>query len=76
MFSHIGMNSRGRPLTNHELVVEFIAAQSGLRVSAELDHDVYPTGIKLSDEQLAPFASPTFLDGEWNYDLLTRPFKT
>src|SRR5258705_9761637 len=50
------MNWRGRPLTSHEVVVELIAAvttRSGLNVRAELDRDLYPTGVEGTDEQIA-----------------------
>jgi hypothetical protein len=42
LFSHIGMNWRGRPLSSHEAVVELTAAtatKSGPRVGAALDRD-------------------------------------
>jgi hypothetical protein len=73
MFAHITMNWRGRPLTSHEAVIELIGAtttRQGLRVQAELDSGTYPTGLKVSDEELA--AVPLFrheFHGEWNYTL-------
>jgi hypothetical protein len=73
LFSHITMNWRGRPLTSHEVVVNLIAAtttRTGLRVHAELDTGSYPTGIKISDAQMAalPVTRHTF-HGDWNYTL-------
>jgi len=73
LFSHILMNWRGRPLVSHEVVVDLIAAtttRTGLRVHAELDPGVYPTKIKILDEQMAdlPLARHDF-HGEWNYTL-------
>ena len=80
MFSHICMNWRGRPLTSHEVVVELIAAtttKSGLRVRAALDRDQYPTGVEVSDEQLAKLSLRRHsFHGEWNYDLSARPANT
>lgn len=80
LFSHISMNWRGRPLTSHEVVVELIAAtttKSGLRVRAALDRDQYPTGVEVSDEQLAKLSLRRHsFHGEWNYDLSARPAKT
>jgi len=80
LFSHISMNWRGRPLTSHEVVVELIAATtttSGLRVRAVLDRDQYPTGVEVSDEQLAKLSLRCHsFHGEWNYNLLPRPVKT
>ena len=56
LFSHISMNWRGRPLISHAVVVQLIAAvstRSGLKVRAELDRDKYPTGVEVTDEQIA-----------------------
>ena len=56
LFSAISMNWRGRPLTSHQVVVELIAATTtttGLKVRAQLDQGYYPTGIKVTDKQLA-----------------------
>lgn len=73
LFSHISMNWRGRPLTSHQVVVDLIGGtttRTGLRVHAELDENTYPTGIKVSDEQLAalPLTEHKF-HGEWNYTI-------
>ncbi len=73
LFSHITTNWRGRPLTSHEVVVNTIAAtttRTGLRVDAALDPGSYPTGIRISDAQMAalPIARHAF-HGNWNYTL-------
>ncbi len=73
MFAHISMNWRGRPLTSHEAVIELIGAtttRQGLRIHAELDPGTYPTGLRVSDAELAavPLTRHTF-HGEWNYRL-------
>jgi len=73
LFAHISLNWRGRPLVSHEVVVNLIGAtttQAGLQVRAELDPGVYPTKLKVSDEQLAAVrltAHP--FHGEWNYTI-------
>jgi hypothetical protein len=78
LFCHITMNWRGRPLTSHEVVVQSIAATTtttGLTVHAELDTGQYPTGVTISDAQLAdlPITSHDW-HGDWNYTLLpARP---
>jgi hypothetical protein len=77
LFSHITMNWRGRPLTSHEVVVNTIAAtttRTGLRVAAELDTASYPTGVKVSDDQLAqvPIIRHSW-HGEWNYTVHPMP---
>ncbi|WP_326661722.1 ISAzo13 family transposase [Streptomyces canus] len=73
LFSHITMNWRGRPLTSHEVIVESIAAtttKTGLTVHAELDTNPYPTGIQISDDEIAalPITRHRF-HGDWNYTL-------
>jgi len=73
LFSHITMNWRGRPLTSHEVIVQTIAAttnRSGLRVHAELDTGLYPTGVRIGDADMAalPLTRHTF-HGDWNYVL-------
>jgi hypothetical protein len=73
LFSYITMNWRGRPLVSYQVVVNLIAAtttKTGLRVQAELDADVYPTKVKVSDEQLATVdLYPHHFHGEWNYTI-------
>ena len=78
LFSHISMNWRGRPLISHEVVLQSIAAtttRAGLRVVAELDTNSYPTGVKVSDAQMAavPLIGHDW-HGEWNYTLHPTPF--
>ncbi len=46
----------GRPLIDHDVVVELIAnttTRTGLKVTAQLDCGEYPTGIKITDAQMA-----------------------
>jgi hypothetical protein len=73
LFAHISMNWRGRPLVSHEVVVELIGAtttREGLQVQAERDTGVYPTKIKVSDEELAAvYLTPHAFHGEWNYTI-------
>lgn len=57
LFFHISMNRRGRPLERHETVVQLIAAtttRTGLTIHAELDQGTYPTGVRVTDQQMAP----------------------
>ena len=77
LFSHITMNWRGRPLTSHEVIVATIASTTtgtGLTVRAELDTGTYPTGVPVSDEQMAalPLTRHDW-HGDWNYTLHPRP---
>ena len=73
LFSAISMNWRGRPLTSHQVVVDLIAnttTRTGLKVRARLDQGYYPTGVKVTDKELAavPVTKHKF-HGDWNYTL-------
>ena len=73
LFNHISMNWRGRPLTSHQVIIDLIGAtttRTGLKVHAELDDSIYPTGIKISDTEMAalPIDRHEF-HGDWNYTL-------
>lgn len=73
LFSFITMNWRGRPLTDIRTIVELIAAtttRSGLRVQAHYDPDWYPTGTKITDQQMNTLNHhPHNWHGDWNYTL-------
>jgi Rhodopirellula transposase DDE domain len=83
LFSQISMNWRGRPLTSYEVVVETIAAtttRTGLTVDAELDTGNYPTGIKISKNEMKALEAACItrheFHPEWNYSVrptTTRP---
>jgi transposase len=74
MFCHITQNWRGRPLVSHEVIINLIAATStrkGLKIKAELDNGRYPTGTKVSDDELAAVhLKPAEFHGDWNYQIL------
>jgi hypothetical protein len=80
LFSHISMNWRGRPLTSHEVIIETIAAtttRTGLTIQAQLDPGSYPSGIKISGQQMRDLENSGILrrhdfHGEWNYSLAPR----
>jgi transposase len=71
LFSQIAVNWRGRPLTSLEVIVQLIGdtrTETGLRVRAELDDNCYPTGTKVTDEELAAVRlRRAKFHGEWNY---------
>ena len=77
MFCHITANWRGKPLESHKVIVNLIGnttTQTGLTIQAELDLSRYPTGIQVSDEQLAQVCIEKLaFHGEWNYRILPRP---
>lgn len=76
MFSHITQNWRGRPLVSHEVIVNLIAntaTQQGLLIQAELDSGTYPTGLKVSDKELALVKLiPDSFHGDWNYTIAPK----
>jgi hypothetical protein len=76
LFCHITNNWRGQPLVSHQVIVSLIAATTtarGLTVKAALDTNTYPTGIKVTDEQMAAIRIvPAAFHGEWNYTVKPR----
>jgi len=80
MFSHITQNWRGRPLVSHEVIVNLIAnttTSAGLKIRAELDRGKYPTGIKITDAELALLnLKQDNFHGDWNYTVLPTQKKT
>ncbi len=76
LFSAISQNWRGKPLVNHEVIINLIAAtttKNGLRVESQLDTNLYPKGIKISDKQMAELQlRREEFHGDWNYGLLPR----
>ncbi|MHB1606269.1 MAG: ISAzo13 family transposase [Leptospirales bacterium] len=73
LFSYISLNWRGRPLVSHEVIVSLIAAtttRKGLKVRAQLDTNLYPKGIKVSDDEFASIRlTRDDFHGEWNYTI-------
>jgi len=73
LFSFISLNWRAKPLTSLEVVLELLShttTKEGLTVTAIKDSHVYPTGIKVSDEELAALnLSRASFHGEWNYTI-------
>lgn len=76
MFSFITKNWRGKPLLDRATVINLIASTktiAGLRINAVLDTGKYPTGKKISDQQMAELhLKPDEFHGEWNYSLLPK----
>jgi len=73
MFSFISMNWRGRPLVSYRTIIELIAATTttrGLTIRAEADVNIYETGTKVTDAELAavPLTAHEF-HGDWNYTI-------
>ncbi len=77
LWSAVTSNWRGRPLTSHEVVVNLIGAttnKKGLKVRAHLDTGYYPTGVKVTNKELAavPLTKHDF-HGDWNYTVHPTP---
>src|SRR5216683_8187346 len=71
LFCHITQNWRGRPLVSLAVIVNLIGhttTRTGLTVRADLDTGAYPTGVKISDAELAAVQlQPATFHGNWNY---------
>jgi hypothetical protein len=75
LFSFITSNWREEPLVDYETVVNLIAKTTtakGLEVKCRLDRRKYPTGRKISDEEMKRVnVVRNSFHGEWNY--VTKP---
>ena len=73
MFCHITENWRGRPLLSRAVIVTLIGSpttRKGLHINAELDAGLYPTKIKVTDEELATVRIKLAkFHGNWNYTI-------
>ena len=76
LFSFITQNWRGQPLISHEVIVNLIKAtktRKGLQVEAAIDDRKYPTGEKVTDEEMARVnLTRSDFHGEWNYTISPR----
>jgi hypothetical protein len=77
MFCHITENWRGKPLTDHEVIVNLIGnttTAAGLTIQAALDQGIYPTGLKVTDQQMQELnLHPADFHGQdWNYSIRPR----
>ena len=73
LFSFISSNWRGEPLRDYETIVQLIARTTtakGLKVTCRLDRRKYPTGRKVTDEEMkrVNLERSTF-HGDWNYTI-------
>jgi hypothetical protein len=76
LFSFITQNWRGKPLVNHQTIVNLIAGtttRTGLIVKAALDTNHYDTTIKVSDAELARLKLTRHeFHGDWTYIISPR----
>jgi len=77
LFSFISSNWRGEPLRDYETIVNLIAKTTtakGLKVTCRLDRRKYPTGRKVSDQEMQRInLEPHQFHGEWNYVIKPAP---
>ena len=73
LFSFISSNWRGEPLRDYETIVRLIARTTtakGLKVTCRLDRRKYPTGRKVTDEEMKRVnLEPNKFHGDWNYTI-------
>ena len=76
LFSAITQNWRGKPLVSHQVIIQLIGAtttNTGLTVTCDIDHSLYPKGIKVTDAEMTTLniQRHTF-QGDWNYTISPR----
>ena len=73
LFSHIAMSWRGTPLVSLATIVSLIGAthsRSGLRVRSEIDRRPYPSGVAVTEAQMATVHLERHrFHGDWNYTI-------
>jgi len=73
LFAFITMNWRGKPLVSHQVIVQLIGStttDTGLQVCCEIDGNLYPKGIKVSDQEIQGLnITRNQFHGEWNYTI-------
>jgi hypothetical protein len=76
LFSFISSNWRGEPLRDYETIVNLVARTTtakGLKVTCRLDRRKYPTGRKITDEEMKQInIKRNKFHGEWNYVIKPR----
>ena len=73
LFSFITQNWRAKPLVSYQVIIDLIGAtttEAGLKVLCELDTNIYPKGIVVSDAEMqAIHIVRAEFHGEWNYTI-------
>jgi hypothetical protein len=76
LFSFISQNWRAKPLVSYQVIIDLIAAtttKTGLTVQCELDPNIYPKGLVVSDKQMdALNITRARFHGDWNYTISPR----
>ena len=73
LFSYISINWRARPLVSLETIIELLSSTTtahGLAVTAVVDQNIYPIGIKVSDSEFNKInIHRNKFHGDWNYSI-------
>jgi Rhodopirellula transposase DDE domain len=73
LFAYIAQNWRGKPLVSHQVIVQLIGStttDTGLKVDCEIDGNLYPKGIQVSDKEMAELnIKGDQFHPEWNYTI-------
>ncbi len=76
LFSFISANWRGEPLRDYETIVQLISnttTAKGLKVTCRLDRHKYPTGRKVTNEEMQRVNLERHkFHGDWNYTIRPR----
>ena len=79
LFSFITSNWRGEPLRDYETIVNLIAKTTtakGLKVTCRLDRRKYPTGRRVSDDEMENInMERNKFHGDWNYVIKPKTLK-
>ena len=71
LFSYISINWRAKPLTSLETIIELLShtkTTEGLVVTAVVDKNIYPIGVKVTDEEMEKInIVRNDFHGDWNY---------
>jgi hypothetical protein len=76
LFAFITQNWRGKPLVSHAVIVQLIGAtatETGLQVCCEIDRNLYPKGIQVSEQEMQALnLTRAEFHGEWNYTIAPK----
>ena len=76
LFSFISITWRAQPLVSYAVILNLIGTtttQTGLTVRCAVDDTCYPTGVTITDQEMAAIRLlPDPFHGEWNYTILPR----
>lgn len=78
LFSFISINWKAKPLTSLETIIELLShttTKEGLTVTAVVDTNIYPIGVKVSDQEMKQLnITRDEFHGEWNYTIAPQAY--